>query len=277
MPRERSDRVSIVSSARGCQLREHGGQPARTIGRRASGPAADSPPARRGAAGRRRGCPAPAAAAPRPGRRRSARATRCSSAARCELSSSRTASSARRRTERSTSPAWAASPVNSFSSTGVSGCPIVLLHDEDARASRPRGALRAHGGHAERRWRRPGRAARRRGRRRAARSRPGTSPPSHAEPHLRVAGAGRLREQPGHPRRDLVRGVCAGHLLGEPGEHLVRRRPFAARRAGRQPAVAAGVPARTRARRSRWRARTARGCGESVRPSSAPPPRTTAT
>ena len=164
-------------------------------------------------------------------------------------SSRRPSSSARRRASRSTSPACAARPLNSRSSTVVSGIPgrscsrstpSVLVAVAHGRARRPTPVrvpgigLRVTAVQSPR-WASLGQVAAR------------VSRSATVEPHLGPLGARPLGEQPRHPGRQLLGGVAAGRRLGEAAQHVVRRcRRCRARggspvgRDGRGPARTAG-------------------------------------
>ena len=160
------------------------------------------------------------AAARRPGRRPAAAGTR---AARRRGRTARPAAArARRAAARRAAPArpGSASPANSRSSTDVSGTwsrswttstpssspPCRTGRDRRPGSSSPAGRLRPWPRGAPRG---PGGRQRR--------------PVVDHQPHLRPLGAGALGEHPRHPGRQLLGGVAAGHGLGEPPQHVVRR------------------------------------------------------
>ncbi len=200
MPRESRTSVSTASRAASALVGEQFDRTLRERSVPTTPRAAGSPPARRGAAARRRGCLVPGAVSRCPGHRPVAVGTR---GARRHDSTARRpgrSSSARSRAPRNTSPTWAARPAKRRSSTEVSGTSGRSCTHQDAQLLRvvpdrqgpPSGAILA---------RRVGRATGAVGGQVAAERRSVV----HDEPDLRPLGPGPLGEHLGHPGRAAPR------------------------------------------------------------------------
>ena len=278
MPRERSDRVSIVSSA---AVRSSASTGSARSGDRASSVRAS----RRFTASATRCCWAPSWMS-RSSRRRSSSCGGDDALARCpqlhrplpSCPAAGRASSARRPDGPQHQPCLRGESREQLLLHRREGLPVALLDDEDAQLLVPV-AHREHpptaGGRCRRRPDPAGAAsgvrAGRPGRGRHEPAGHGAARPgrtAHRSPRRAAWPSGR------EPRRWRMPPATSSRNRVE---NLVRRRTLAAGQPRSDRPRAARAPARTRARRSPWRAPTGARCGASVLPMRAPPPRTTAT